>query len=223
MAKKPAATAIALTSANLAALSYIVAAGEGGTFAPLAEVRPLADHKPALVEINEGATDDNGNVAVRATAEGISHSATNSTTDDNGNVAVRAKSSFEVMDVPADILQAAKERRRSSRGAGEKYPFDSLEVGKGFFVAATEKMPEPVKSLASTVSSAQSRYAEETDELETVIVKEYETDENGKRVKGADGHWIVIAENEVERPKMQNTRMFKLVAADGGAWVVRTA
>ena len=84
-------------------------------------------------------------------------------------------------------------------------------------------MPEPAKSLASTVSSAQSRYAEETDELETVTVKEYEVDENGKRVKGADGHWIVTAENEVERPKMQNTRMFKLVPADGGAWVVRTA
>ena len=217
MAKKPAATAIALTSANLAALAYIVAAGEGGTFAPLAEVRPLADHKPALVEINEGATDDNGNVAVRATAEGISHSATIAASTP------AAKSSFEVMDVPADIMQAAKERRRSSRGASEKYPFDSLEVGKGFFVAATEKMPEPAKSLASTVSSAQARYAEETDELETVTVKEYEVDENGKRVKGADGHWIVIAENEVERQKMQNTRMFKLVPADGGAWVVRTA
>ena len=221
MAKKPAVIAIALTSANLAALAYIVAAGEGGTFAPLAEVRPLADHKPALVEINEGATDDNGNVAVRATAEGISHSAANSATETAS--APAAKSSFEVMDVPADIMQAAKERRRSSRGASEKYPFDSLEVGKGFFVAATEKMPEPAKSLASTVSSAQSRYAEETDELETVTVKEYETDENGKRVKDADGHWIVTAENEVERPKMQNTRLFKLVPADGGAWVVRTA
>ena len=215
MAKKPAA--ITLTSANMAALAYIVAAGEGGTFAPLAEVRPLADHKPALVEINEGTTDNNGNVAVRATAEGVSHSATIAASTP------AAKSSFEVMDVPADIMQAAKERRRSSRGASEKYPFDRLEVGKGFFVAATKKMPEPAKSLASTVSSAQARYAEETDELETVTVKEYEVDENGKRVKGADGHWIVTAENEVERPKMQNTRQFKLVSADGGAWVVRTA
>ena len=219
MAKRP--VAITLTSANLAALAYIVAAGEGGTFAPLADVRPLADHKPALVEINEDATDDNGNVAVRATAEGISHPPPNSTTEPAS--APAAKTSFEIMDVPADILQVAKERRRSSRGASEKYPFDSLEVGKGFFVAATEKMPEPAKSLASTVSSAQARYAEETGEMETVTVKEYEVDENGKRVKGADGHWIITAENEVERPKMQNTRMFKLVPADGGAWVVRTA
>ena len=219
MAKKIAA--IALSSANLAALAYIVAAGEGGTFAPLGEVRPLANHKPALVEINEGVTDDNGKVAVRATAEGISHFATISTTKTAS--APAAKASFEIMDVPADILQAAKERRRSSRGAGEKYPFDSLVVGKGFFVAATEKMPEPVKSLASTVSSAQARYAKETGEMETVIVKDYEVDENGKRVKDADGRWIVTAENEVERPKMQNTRMFKLVPADGGAWVVRAA
>ena len=219
MAKRP--VAITLTSGNLAALAYIVAAGEGGTFAPLADIRPLADHKPALVEINEGATDDNGNVAVRATADGISHSATNSTTETAS--APAAKSSFEIMDVPSDILHAAKERRRSSRGASEKYPFDSLEVGKGFFVIATEKMPEPAKSLASTVSSAQARYAEETGEMETVTVKEYEVDENGKRVKDADGHWIVTAENEVERPKMRNTRQFKLVPDDDGAWVVRTA
>ena len=74
MAKKPAASAIILTSANLA----------------------------ALVEINEGATDDNGNVAVRATAEGISHSADNGTTETASAPAV--KSSFNVMDVPDEWL-----------------------------------------------------------------------------------------------------------------------
>ena len=233
MAKKLAA--IALTAANLAALAYIVAAGEGGTFAPLAEVRQLADHKPALVEINEGATDDNGNVAVRATAEGISHSATNDTTETAS--APAAKSSFEVMGVPADIMQAAKERRRSSRGAGEKYPFDSLEVGKGFFVAATEKMPEPAKSLASTVSSAIARYTVEAKDetgfviMETVTVKDYQLGEDGKRVKDADGHWIVTGERKERRAKTEATRQFRIVPVDAdiekgtpaGVWIVRTA
>ena len=85
-----------------------------------------------------------------------------------------------------------------------KYPFDKLEVGHSFFVPATEAMPNPGKSLASTVSSASKRYAtedgtrdmkrknKETGEMETVQVTKYKyarkfivrtVEENG--VKGA--------------------------------------
>lgn len=217
MAKKPTAPAI-----NLVALAAIVAAGENGTFGPLAEVKPLAD--AGLIEINEGVTDANGNVAVRATAAGIAKNAENSEA-----APAAPKSNFAVVTVPDDIFSAAKEKRRASRGVAEKYPFDSLEVKGGFFVPATEKMPEPAKSLASTVSSATARYAVEAKDengaviMETVTVKDYATDADGKRMKDADGHWIVTAEREEERAKMEPTRQFKLVPAEGGAWVVRTA
>jgi len=84
------------------------------------------------------------------------------------------------------------------------YPFDALEVGQSFFVPATDEMPNPGKSLASTVSSASKRYAtengtrtinrknKETGEMEPVEVPAYKYDrkfmvrtveENG--VKGA--------------------------------------
>ena len=68
------------------------------------------------------------------------------------------------------------------------YPFDNLEVGQSFFVPATEDMPNPGKSLASTVSSASKRYATETGtreltrknrktgEQETVNVPTYDYD-----------------------------------------------
>ena len=88
-------------------------------------------------------------------------------------------------------------------------------------------MPDPAASLASTVSSATARYAEETEEDETVTVKTYATGEDGKRVKDAEGHFVVESEAQVTRKKMRNTRVFKLVPAKPGAapgaWVVRTA
>lgn len=214
MAKKPNIAAAA--ALNMVALAAIVNAGEAGTYGPIADVQPLSN--AGLVEINPEMTDASGNVAVRATAAGIAKMAEGASTP-----APAAKSNFAIADVPTDILTAANEKRRAARGGGEKYPFDALEIGKGFFVPATEKMPEPAKSLASTVSSATARYAEETGEMETVTQKTYATGEDGKRVKDAEGHFVVESEAEVERPKMRNTRVFKLVSAEGGAWVVRTA
>lgn len=49
---------------------------------------------------------------------------------------------------------------RGGRG-GSVYPFDDLGVGQSFFVPATAERPNPAKSLASTVSSATARFAEE--------------------------------------------------------------
>ena len=50
--------------------------------------------------------------------------------------------------------------KRTGRAASSMYPFDSMEAGQSFFVAATEAKPNPAKSLASTVSSATARFAE---------------------------------------------------------------
>lgn len=59
------------------------------------------------------------------------------------------------------------EKKRGGPNVGSRYPFDSLEVGQGFFVPSTEKSPEPHKSLASTVSAAHRRYATKTDQTKT--------------------------------------------------------
>lgn len=218
MAKSPKAS-VAL---NLAALATIVAAGPNGTFAPLAEISALAD--AGLVEVNTEVTDASGNVAVRATEAGVAKA------NEGNDTPAPQSSGFAVMALPDDILSAMKEKKRAGRSGGsKKYPFDGLEVGQGFFVAATEKMPEPAKSLASTVSSATARYAEEVKDdngetvMETVTVKDYQLDEDGKRVKGEDGKFIVTGEHEEQRAKMQNTRVFRLSPHEGGAYVGRIA
>jgi hypothetical protein len=40
----------------------------------------------------------------------------------------------------------------------QMYPFDHLEIGQSFFVPVTETIPNPGKTLASTVSSATRRF-----------------------------------------------------------------
>lgn len=51
----------------------------------------------------------------------------------------------------------AKASRRPLNN-GRSYPFESLEMGGYIFVPATEKRPDPKKSLASTISSANKRF-----------------------------------------------------------------
>lgn len=103
-----------------------------------------------LVEINPEIINQAGEVATRATEKGIAAV--------NANVqpavtAVAGKPSFVLeSNIPVPTV------KRGGRG-GDMYPFDSMEVGQSFFVAATEDKPEPAKSLASTVSSATARYA----------------------------------------------------------------
>lgn len=49
---------------------------------------------------------------------------------------------------------------RRPGGNGRTYPFDSMELNQYIFVPATEKRPDPKKSLASTISSANARFKE---------------------------------------------------------------
>lgn len=51
----------------------------------------------------------------------------------------------------------------TGRGRREAtYPFDKLEIGQSFFIPATAERPTPAKSMGSTVSSANRRYADAT-------------------------------------------------------------
>ena len=114
-----------------------------------------------LVECNNTMQDGNGNVAVRATKAGIDASTspvepeTNEGTEIMDTLVTTAAPSFAI----EDGVKIPSIKR--SGAAASIYPFDKLAVGQSFFVPATEAMPNPGKSLASTVSSASKRYATE--------------------------------------------------------------
>ena len=144
-------------------LVEIVAAGANGMFVPESVYAPLVE--AGLVEINPSMTDDNGNVATRATQAGIESidsadaadaadkpTAETAETAETGKTE-KVKSMFKIEnEVPVPAI--------SGRGrGGNVYPFDQLAVGQSFFVPNSESKPNAAKSLASTVSSATARYA----------------------------------------------------------------
>ena len=200
--KKTAATAVAVIG-----LAEIVAAGANGMFVPESVYAPLVE--AGLVEINPAMVNEAGEIATRATQAGIESLDSgaivvdNATTEANSETAAtgkteKAKTMFQIEnDVPVPAI--------SGRGrGGNVYPFDQLAVGQSFFVPNSESKPNAAKSLASTVSSATSRYA----------------------VPAEDGSTKTNKKGEVV-PVMVETRKFvvRSVEEDGvkGARVWRTA
>lgn len=156
-------------------LAVIVASGVNGMFAPLAEAMEMA--KAGDIEINEGVKDEAGNVAVRATAQGIAKA---QASEGNGlpvAPAEQPKSEVPAFAIEAGIAIPAPEGRGRS---GSKYPFNALEIGQSFFVPDSAfpvgekgEAPDAAASLASTVSGATQRFAvDHPTEKKTVRGKE---------------------------------------------------
>lgn len=127
---------------------------------------PEADELVAAeaIEINTGYLDDAGNAAARATD--IGKELAPMPEQNTAPAEAATAPAFAIETVGADALPDFGRKRRV---AESKYPFDDLPapqldangnvIGAAyFFVAPTEKMPDPAKALGSTVSSANRRY-----------------------------------------------------------------
>ncbi len=155
-----------LTAASKTLLGVIITAMANADapyhMATPAEVKNLIDN--GMVETNTEITDGD-KVAVRATEKGQAEQASSgsgNTDNSNGNnqtmttttTAPAAASAFALID--GAVLPEGRAPRASSI-----YPFDTMNVGQSFFVPATEDKPNPAKSLASTVSSANKRFTKD--------------------------------------------------------------
>lgn len=121
---------------------------------------PLINHNPPLIEVNfEDVVNDKA--AVRLTQEGFAMLNVNS----GVHSASAAVANYAI--ISNAVLPAAKRGGRG--GAPVQYPFDKMEVGQSFFVAVSLKHANPVKTLGSTVSSANMRYSVETGETKQVM------------------------------------------------------
>lgn len=185
-----------ITEATLDQTQGFAYVKNGATSAMLAEA--------GLVELNPQMVDGD-KIAARATEKGIDMYQSGDNVEASNEGQVDQTEGTNTMDnqfaIDDGVAIPAIKRKGS---ATPIYPFDALEVGQSFFVPATEDMPNPGKSLASTVSSASKRYAtengtrtinrrnKETGEMEPVEVPAYEysrkfmvrtVEENG--VKGA--------------------------------------
>ena len=187
MAKKPKTTGnhnkdllIAIASAT-AANSFMYVTKD--------ECLPLLTNQPPLIEVNTEMLDPND--ANKAAAR-ITQAGTNYLRGLNVNTtAPVTASSFAIMsNIP---VPASKKGNFKGSGAPAKYPFDGLEVGQSFFVPASEKVPDPTKTLGSSVSAAQMKYATATGQTKEV--------ERSKRGAGGKAE-LDAAGNKVMEKKM---------------------
>lgn len=141
-------------------IAEIVAAGANGIYTSPEVHLPLVE--AGLVEINPAMTNENGEVATRATLKGIQSLDSAATVADNATSETQTAATGETQKVKTMFKIEANipVPTISGRGrGGNVYPFDQLEAGQSFFVANDESKPNAAKSLASTVSSATARYA----------------------------------------------------------------
>ena len=186
---------------SLEGLPAIVAATQseiGYMFAPLENAEWL--NKNGLVEFEASITNEAGFIATRATTKGIEKVMSE-------NVQVEAVASVASGYVIEDIAVEVVSKRRGGGRAGVSYPFDTLQVGQSFVVPATEKKPNPVKSMASSITAANARYA-------TPLTNE----------DGSPKMKTITVPRTGEKRDVQATqlvRKFTVVACEGGARVGR--
>lgn len=173
---------------NVQLLSQIVTATLGGGFVYCqpADVAELVQNQ--LVEQNPGMVSDQG-TATRATDAGIAHINSMNSTQTAAPVADQAavtqpaaaavqQTAAPAQSQPMTATQSSFARamfkppvkERATRVVAEKYPFGDLKepaadgTCDAFFVAKTDDVPDPNKTLTSAASAANRRYATKTGE-----------------------------------------------------------
>jgi hypothetical protein len=148
---------MALSKVNAALLATIVSSmsNEATPYHMVTEAEVAKLVKDGLVETNAEIRDGD-KIAARATTKGIEVSSTEGggNAGTSGTAPVATASAFSLID-GAELPASRGGRNRSV------YPFDTMAVGQSFFVPASEAKPNPAKSLASTVSSANKRAAKD--------------------------------------------------------------
>jgi len=110
--------------------------------------------------------------------------------------------------------------KRGAHTRGSKYPFETMEIGESFHIAATTENPQPLAAIASSITVAREKFAVEVKDetgapvMETVQVKTYQKGPDDKFVKDANGKRVVLEVKSVRQPKTQITRDFTAAAVD---------
>jgi hypothetical protein len=115
---------------------------------------------------------------------------------------------YNGFEIESDIPVGA--RHRGTRTA--KYPFDMLEVGQSFHVAATADMPKPAVTLAGAVTNANAKWSHPDPSGRTELrkVSVFQLDAEGKRTRTEDGGFVKLGEEMKQVPAMIAERSFTI-------------
>ena len=154
-----------------------------------------------LIEGNPSMIDPaTGGMAFRATAAGqvaIENFSAAATPVPVAPAAVAAPSAN--FQLGTGFAAPAKATRRVSNN-GRTYPFETLALGDYIFVPATEKRPDPKKSLASTISGANKRFESFSPRRYFKTYRAAEGQVFGAVVAPSAGAYIVRVEPPVDAP-----------------------
>lgn len=191
---------------NIQLLAALVQSATGFLYLTGAEGKPLVD--AGFAEANTSMTDPNdpNKVAVRATDAGKAHLASVNAPAAS-TAGAGAVSAFAVISNAA--LPIAK-RGGGSGGAPAKYPFAELELNQSFFVPVSPDMPDPVKTLGSTISGANHRYATQVGEKTVTRTKR---GDGNRALKDGNGNNV---KETVTVPTYEYSRKFSIRRVEAG-------
>lgn len=155
----------------IALLTFIVDATKsaGSGFAPKADLDKLAKAEPTFLVLDPNVKDEEGNIKATATQLAIDALAAGASAAASGSK-TEATAKPEPMSFETVYLDELPPINKGGNKGGD-YKFETLEApqpdparpGKfkyaAFFVPVTEARPNPAKTLASTVASANKRHA----------------------------------------------------------------
>lgn len=203
-----------ITKKDMALLAVICAAMLADANAPYhmatsKEVKNLVDN--GLAETNTEIADGE-KFAVRATEKGVAENdaSKNEGSSNMPDTEAPAASSFQIIQGTAPLT------KKRARRASSTYPFDTMPVLGMFFVPATEDKSNPAKSMASTVSSANKRFATDSGNTKTVTSKTYQLGADGKRAKDANGKLIPTGTETKTVPVLTPGKTFDVFPVEAG-------
>lgn len=196
------------TSINMTVLQALATAAAANTVAYVSQADglPLLNNTPPLIEVNTAMVDASGNAAARLTDAGRAMLAGNAAAPAG---AAAPASPYAV--ISGAVLPPSKRGNAKGGGAPTIYPFETMEIGQSFFVPISEKHPDPVKTLGSTVSSANIKFSEPTGEKKTV--KRAKRGAGNKAVLDASGAKIM---EEVQVDVRKPLRKFAIRKVESG-------
>jgi hypothetical protein len=181
---------------------------------------PLIQHQPPLIQVDPNKVDPNDATKIAATL-----------TTDGAKLLINGHAKPTANVVVAAGFVRPKVKRGGGRGTGApvKYPFDTIEIGQGFFIANSEvSKGDAFKTMSSAVGSANQRYSELTGEKEQVTRAKRGPDH--KTIKNADGTNVMETVTVEKRRPLRKFVVNKVEkdveygsfkAPDDGAFVMR--
>jgi hypothetical protein len=216
MAKK--SKFVAPAGVNMAILAAIAAGPDGIGYVSQADGLPLVNFDPQLIEVNPAQVDAIGNAAARLTDAGRQLLAAAQAGGSNPAPVVAGEAKPSPYGLITNAVLPPSKRGNKGGGAPTVYPFETMEIGQSFFVPVSEKHPDPVKTLGSTVSSANMRFAVKTGEMKTV--ERSKRGAKNKLVLDATGAKIM---ETVQVPVYKHMRKFSIrpvvAGVQYGEWV----